>query len=92
MGKQALVEGVPAHLIFEAVHGLDFVSGPSTAAQLTGPLTGESGEAFVQAHSHFEAQLLFSDELASWGHPEFVRTEQERRFDAMIAMLVEATS
>lgn len=92
MGKQAVVDGVPAGLIFEAVRRLDFVSGPTSEEQLTGPLTGDSGEAFVRAHSHFEAELLFADQLVSWGHADLVRTEQERRFDAMIAMLMEATS
>lgn len=85
------MEGVPTSLIFEAVRALDFVSGPSTEQQLTGPLIGDSGDAFVRAHSHFESDLLFADQLFSWGHPELVRTEQERRFDAMMAMLVEAT-
>lgn len=91
MAKQALVDDVAARLILQAVHELDFVSGPSTEAQLTGPLTGDSGEAFVHAHSFFQSALLYEDFRASAGHPELIRTEQERRFDAMMAMLREAT-
>lgn len=79
-------------MIFEALRGWTFHEPANGLVRITGYLSGEAGAAFLRAVGRVDEEFLARDIRDGQGMPHRIRTDDQRRHDALIELIDRAAA